>query len=168
MDGDPRLQKQFARDFRVRRSCLLIWLQYLQQHHQGYREVVVREDLLQRLPVDGSIADSIASQVADIPDCEAPQGPVEEAAEEEEDPSDADASAIPNLQITETELNALQSRLFNGTPDYKGVTVLEDMSRGAQAQHQMLLPSIRRTPINEFNYSQPLSCCSTPHEVRSG
>ncbi|KAK8913436.1 hypothetical protein VCV18_011442 [Metarhizium anisopliae] len=105
MDGDPRLQKQFARDFRVRRSCLLIWLRYLQQYHQGYREVVVREDLLQRLPVDGSIADSIAIQVADIPDREAPQGPVEEAAEEEEDPSDADASAIPNLQITETELN---------------------------------------------------------------
>ncbi|EXU95371.1 PIF1-like helicase [Metarhizium robertsii] len=148
MDGEPRPQQQFARDFR--------------RHHPGYREIVVREDLLQRLPVDGSIIESIVSQVADIPDSEAPHGPVAEAAEEEEEPSDADASAIPNLQVTETELNALQSRLFNGTPDYEGVTVLEDMSRGAQAQHQMSLPSIRRTPINEFNHSQPLLSLAFP------
>lgn len=33
MDGDHRLQQQFVRDFRVRRSCLLIWLRYLQHHH---------------------------------------------------------------------------------------------------------------------------------------
>ncbi|KAM4062076.1 hypothetical protein HRG_013536 [Hirsutella rhossiliensis] len=37
-----------------------------------------------------------------------PQGPVEEVVEE--DPSDADASAIPNLQITDTELNALHTQ----------------------------------------------------------
>ncbi|PON19971.1 hypothetical protein TGAM01_v211164 [Trichoderma gamsii] len=162
VDGDPLLQPQFARDFRVRRSCLLIWLQYLQRHHQGYREIVVREDFLQRLPVDGSIIDSIASQVADIPDSEAPQGPVEETADDGGDPSDADASAIPNLQVADTELNALQSRIFNGTPDYESMTVLEDMPRSAQAQHQMSLPSIRRTPINEFNHSQPLLSLAFP------
>ncbi|KAM4066114.1 ATP-dependent DNA helicase PIF1 [Hirsutella rhossiliensis] len=53
-------------------------------HHPGYRDIVV------------------------------PQGPVEEAMDE--DPSDADASAIPNLQVTDTELNALQSRFLNGSP----------------------------------------------------
>ncbi|KAM4062399.1 hypothetical protein HRG_013598 [Hirsutella rhossiliensis] len=55
MEGDPRFQQQFARDFRVRRSCLLTWLHYLRRHHPGYRDIVV------------------------------PQGPVEEASEE--DPS---------------------------------------------------------------------------------
>lgn len=109
---------------------------------------------LARLPVDGSIVDSITSQVADIRDSEAPQGPVEEAAEE--DPSDADASAIPNLQVTKTELNALQSRILNDTPDRELATDLEQMPRSAQNQHQMPFPSIRRTPINEFNHSQPL------------
>ncbi|KAM4066720.1 ATP-dependent DNA helicase PIF1 [Hirsutella rhossiliensis] len=80
VEGDPRFRQQFARDFRNR---------------------------LQRLPLDGSIVASIASQVADIADGEVPQGPVEEVVEE--DPSDADASAIPNLQVTDTELNALQT-----------------------------------------------------------
>ncbi|KAM4055501.1 ATP-dependent DNA helicase PIF1 [Hirsutella rhossiliensis] len=94
MEGDPRFQQQFARDFR--------------RHHPGYRDIVI------------------------------PQGPVEEALEE--DPCDADASAIPNLQVTDTELNALH----------------------AQAHHQMPLPSIRRTPIDEFNRSQPLLSLAFP------
>ncbi|KAM4064851.1 ATP-dependent DNA helicase PIF1 [Hirsutella rhossiliensis] len=108
MEGDPRFQQQFARDFRVRRSCLLTWLHYLRRHHPGYRDIVV------------------------------PQGPVEEASEE--DPFDADASAIPDLQVTDTELNALH----------------------AQAQHRMPLPSVRRTPIDEFNRSQPLLTLAFP------
>ncbi|KAM4060764.1 PIF1-like helicase [Hirsutella rhossiliensis] len=151
MEGDPRFQQQFARDFRVRRSCLLTWLYYLQRHHPGYRDIVVSQDRLQRLPLDGSIVASIASQVADIPDGEIPQGPVEEALEE--DPCDADASAIPNLQVTDTELNALQSRRMAN---------VEYMSHSAQAHHQMPLPSIRRTPIDEFNRSQPLLSLAFP------
>ncbi|KAM4056434.1 PIF1-like helicase [Hirsutella rhossiliensis] len=89
-----------------------------------------------------------------------PQGPVEEAMDE--DPSDADASAIPNLQVTDTELNALQSRFLNGTPDPERMADLEYMPRSAQAHHQMPLPSIRRTPINEFNRSQPLLTLAFP------
>ncbi|KAM4061343.1 ATP-dependent DNA helicase PIF1 [Hirsutella rhossiliensis] len=116
MEGDPRFQQQFARDFR--------------SHHPGYRDIVV------------------------------PQGPVEEAVDE--DPSDADASAISNLQATDTELNALQSRSLNGTLDPERVTDLEYMPRSAQAHHQMPLPSIRRTPINEFNRSQPLLTLASP------
>ncbi|KAM4062958.1 PIF1-like helicase [Hirsutella rhossiliensis] len=111
MEGSPRFRQQFARDLRVRRSCLLAWLHYLQRHHRGYRDIVVSQNRLHRLPLDGNIVDSIASQVADIPDGEVPKGPVEEAVEE--DPSDADASAIPNLQVTDTELNALQSRFLD-------------------------------------------------------
>ncbi|KJZ69231.1 hypothetical protein HIM_11381 [Hirsutella minnesotensis 3608] len=112
MEGDPRFQQQFARDFRVRRSCLLTWLHYLHRHHPGYRDIVVSQDRLKQL-LDGSAVASIASQVADVLDGEVPQGPVEE--DVEEDPSDADASAIPNLQVTDTELNALQSRFLDGT-----------------------------------------------------
>ncbi|KAI8710750.1 ATP-dependent DNA helicase [Fusarium sp. LHS14.1] len=160
MEGDPHFQQQFARDFRVRRSCLLTWLHYLQRHHPGYRDIVVRQDRLQRLPLDGSIVASISSQVADVPDGEVPQGPVEEAVEEE--PSDADASAIPNLQVTDVEFNALQSRFLHGTPDLERMADLEHMPPSAQAQHQMPLPSIRRTPINEFNRSQPLLTLAFP------
>ena len=36
------------------------------------------------------------------------------------------------------------------------------MPRSAQAQHQMPLPSIRRTPLNEFNCSQPLLTLAFP------
>ncbi|KAJ3454665.1 hypothetical protein MRS44_013265 [Fusarium solani] len=146
MEGDPHFQQQFARDFR--------------RHHPGYRDIVVRQDRLQRLPLDGSIVASVANQVADIPDGEAPQGPVEE--DVEEDPADADASAIPDLQVTDTELNALQSRLLHGTPDPERMADLEHIPPNAQAQHQMPLPSIRRTPINEFNRSQPLLTLAFP------
>ncbi|KAM4061713.1 PIF1-like helicase [Hirsutella rhossiliensis] len=118
MEGSPRFRQQFARDLR--------------RHHRGYRDIVVSQNRLHRLPLDGNIVDSIASQVADIPDGEVPKGPVEEAVEE--DPSDADASAIPNLQVTDTELNALQSRFLD----------------------------VRRTPIDEFNRSQPLLTLAFP------
>ncbi|EEU34852.1 uncharacterized protein NECHADRAFT_88370 [Fusarium vanettenii 77-13-4] len=128
MEGDPHFQQQFARDFR--------------RHHPGYRDIVVRQDRLQRLPLDGSIVASVASQVADIPDGEAPQGPVEE--DVEEDPVDVDASAIPNLQVTDTELNALQSRFLYGTPDPERMADLEYIPPNAQTQHQIPLPSIRR------------------------
>ncbi|KKP00882.1 hypothetical protein THAR02_07028 [Trichoderma harzianum] len=67
-----------------------------------------------------------------------------------------------DFRVADTELNALQSRIFNGTPDYESITVLKDMPRSAQAQHQMSLPSIRRTPINEFNHSQPLLSLAFP------
>ncbi|XP_044718765.1 PIF1-like helicase domain-containing protein [Hirsutella rhossiliensis] len=80
----------------------------------------------------------------------------------EEDPSDADASAIPNLQVTDTELNALQSRFLDGTPNPERMTDLEYMPRSAQTDHQMPLPSIRRTPIDEFNRSQPLLTLAFP------
>ncbi|KJZ71746.1 hypothetical protein HIM_08888 [Hirsutella minnesotensis 3608] len=142
MEGDPRFRQQFARDFR------------------GYRDIVVSQNRLQRIPLDGSIIASIASQVADIPDGEVPQGPVEGVVEE--DPTDADASAIPNLQVTDTELNALQSRFLDGTPNPERMTDLEYMPRSAQAHHQMPLPSIRRTPIDEFNRSQPLLTLAFP------
>ncbi|KAM4064224.1 ATP-dependent DNA helicase PIF1 [Hirsutella rhossiliensis] len=80
----------------------------------------------------------------------------------EEDPSDADASAIPNLQVSDTELNALQSRFLDGAPNPERMTDLEYMPRSAQTLHRMPLPSIRRTPIDEFNRSQPLLTLAFP------
>ncbi|XP_044721877.1 ATP-dependent DNA helicase PIF1 [Hirsutella rhossiliensis] len=134
MEGDPRFQQQFARDFRVRRSCLLTWLHYLRRHHPGYRDIVVSRDRLQRLPLDGSIVDSVASQVADI----------------------------PGGEVTDTELNALQSRFLNLAPDSERMADVEHMPPSAQAQHRMPLPSVRRTPIDEFNRSQPLLTLAFP------
>ncbi|KAM4060914.1 ATP-dependent DNA helicase PIF1 [Hirsutella rhossiliensis] len=129
MEGDPRFRQQFARDFRVRRSCLLAWLHYLQRHHPGYRDIAV------------------------------PQGPVEEAVEE--DPSDADASAIPNLQVSDTELNALQSRFLDGTPNPERMTDLEYMPRSANSPPDAAAFH-SQNPIDEFNRSQPLLTLAFP------
>ncbi|PHH85524.1 hypothetical protein CDD83_296 [Cordyceps sp. RAO-2017] len=118
------------------------------------------QNCLHRLPLDGGIVASIACQVADIPDSEIPQGPVEEGVKE--DPCDADASAITNLQITDAELDALQSRFLHGTPESEHVADLEHMPPSAQAQHRIPLPSIRKTPVDEFNRSQPLSTLAFP------
>ena len=69
--------------------------------------------------------------MANIPNGAVPQGPIKEAIEE--DPSDTDLTAIPNLQVTETELNALQSRFLNGSPNPKSLVNLKHMPRSAQA-----------------------------------
>ncbi|KAH0593438.1 hypothetical protein MHUMG1_08895 [Metarhizium humberi] len=91
---------------------------------------------------------------------EAPQGPAEEAAEEDQAMPTRQRSQI--CSFTETELNALQYRILNDTPDRELATDLEQMPRSAQNQHQMPFPSIRRTPINEFNHSQPLLSLAFP------
>lgn len=36
MDGDPRYQRQFRSDFRVRKGRMITWLQYLKEHHPDY------------------------------------------------------------------------------------------------------------------------------------
>ncbi|XP_044723702.1 ATP-dependent DNA helicase PIF1 [Hirsutella rhossiliensis] len=79
----------------------------------------------------------------------------------EEDPSDADASAIPNLQVSDTELNALQSRFLDGTPNPERMTDLEYMPRSANSPPDAAAFH-SQNPIDEFNRSQPLLTLAFP------
>jgi hypothetical protein len=47
------LRKQFAKDFRVRRSRIEQWLNWLKEHHPGYRDITINRSNIQQLPLNG-------------------------------------------------------------------------------------------------------------------
>ena len=51
----PFLEHQFERDFRVRRSAILIWLRFLRQNHPHYQNIAIDDEALNSLPEDGSV-----------------------------------------------------------------------------------------------------------------
>jgi hypothetical protein len=85
-----------------------------------------------------------------------------------EDDQECDEAAGPNLLINDTELTQLQGRVANQAAENVEQPPLEP--RRPQDAHQLSMPTIRRSPLNEFNKSQPLcplhvlGCtrCSTP------
>src|ERR1700761_9378130 len=59
-----RLRQQFRCQFRVRRSCVKQWLDWLKAQHPGYRDIVVSEERLAALPNDGDVLqDTIVQEV---------------------------------------------------------------------------------------------------------
>ena len=61
---NPKIQRQFSRDFRVRREAVRVWLEfwleYLRTNHPGYRDIEVDNAVLSQLPDDGTVIESIA------------------------------------------------------------------------------------------------------------
>jgi hypothetical protein len=41
---DPRYQRQFRTDFRVRRQHVLLWLHFLKANHPDYRHITIATD----------------------------------------------------------------------------------------------------------------------------
>jgi hypothetical protein len=64
--ANPLLQRQFVRDFHVRREAIHLWLQFLRQNHSGYAAIQIDQGNLSRLLESGSIADEIDTR--DFPD----------------------------------------------------------------------------------------------------
>jgi hypothetical protein len=56
---DHRLQRQFLRQHRVRRTYIAQWLHYLKRHHSGYRDVVIDEVTLSQLSDDDDVTDQL-------------------------------------------------------------------------------------------------------------
>src|SRR5439155_378545 len=76
--GRVQFQRQYARDFRVRRLCVLRWLRFLKDHHPDYRYITISDDRLAELPEDGDVSDSFLSVVDDAMDDENADQQVEE------------------------------------------------------------------------------------------
>src|SRR5271154_2066401 len=55
VEGDPRFQRQFRSDFRVRKGRVITWLRYLKDHHPDYRYITISPDRIDALPVDGDV-----------------------------------------------------------------------------------------------------------------
>ncbi|KAL6405434.1 ATP-dependent DNA helicase PIF1 [Ilyonectria robusta] len=82
-------------------------------------------------------------------------GPEED---QEAEPDLEDEAAVPDLFAKDTELDALRSILARESDADSGLTT----SFQAQAQHELQLPNIRHTPINEFNRSHALLSLAFP------
>ncbi|TVY65458.1 ATP-dependent DNA helicase pif1 [Fusarium oxysporum f. sp. cubense] len=145
------LSRQFTRQFRVRRQPVVIWLDYLRRHHPGYRCIVIDEERLNQLPQDGNVLDAIPQSQVEAADV----GPEED---QEAEPDLEDEAAVPDLLAKDTELDALRSILAGESEADSELST----SFQAQAQHELQLPNIRHTPINEFNRSHALLSLAFP------
>ena len=56
---DPRYQRQFRTDFRVRRQHVLTWLRFLKANHLDYRHITISTDRVTALPVNGNVSVSV-------------------------------------------------------------------------------------------------------------
>ncbi|KJK84688.1 hypothetical protein H633G_11596, partial [Metarhizium anisopliae BRIP 53284] len=81
-------------------------------------------------------------------------GPEED---QEAEPDVEDEAAVPDLLAKDTELDGLRS-ILAGEPEVDpGLATIE-----AETRHELQLPNIRRTPINEFNRSHALLSLAFP------
>lgn len=145
------MDRQFRRRFRVRRAVVQVWLEFLAANHPGYRGFVLRHDNLSQLPVDDTVFDQLTiHEVVDGGDVPADSGPVNEVGAEDAD--SFDEVAIPNMLIHESELGQLRGHLAPGpAPVDDGQVPIRPEE--PQAAHQLRMPSVRRTPLDEFNQS---------------
>ncbi|EED14664.1 conserved hypothetical protein [Talaromyces stipitatus ATCC 10500] len=102
-DADPRLQRQFINDFRVRRECITKWLAFLRSNHPGYRDITISQQAIDFLPRDSSVANDIFSQSIDPVEID-----LKDVSDEVEIPEHC---AVPDLIAQEDEITAIREQL---------------------------------------------------------
>jgi hypothetical protein len=111
IEGDPRFQRQFRSDFRVRKGRVIAWLRYLKDHYPDYRYITISLDRIDALPVDGDVSLSFTA----IIDYEDPL--VQPTSDEYIDqpvsaePPPNSQSIVPNLNITTTEVDLILNEI---------------------------------------------------------
>jgi hypothetical protein len=123
--NEPRYQRQFRMDFRVRRQCVLTWLYYLKANHPDYRHVTISADHVAALPVDGDVSLSVPYITDDTLDLTGPAEPPEQPLTTQ--------SAVLSLAQEATEAQLIMEHFTGPRPPVTGVPA----------------PSIRHTPIDE-------------------
>ncbi|KAI8408237.1 hypothetical protein FOFC_11175 [Fusarium oxysporum] len=103
------------------------------------------------LPEDGDVLDQVATAAVTDP-LSANLGNIEN---DDVEPDEVDQSAVPDLLPEDTEMEALRSHVLG---EERG----EHLPVRPSTQHQLEMPDIRRTPINEFNHSQALLSLAFP------
>ena len=53
--NDPNINRQFEKDYFVRRPAIEAWLSHLKRHHSGYQDIEIDLEALSQLLEDGSI-----------------------------------------------------------------------------------------------------------------
>ena len=158
-----RMDRQFRRRFRVRRHAVEAWLRFLQRYHRGYQDFSFNEDNLSQLPEDGDIYDQLniheVDESAEVQGADFGPATQGDAAEEGEIDDTVDEAAVPNLLVEESELQQLQGQAENAEQNNYDRVPLESAHLPA---NQLPMPSVRRTPLDEFNKSQRLLSLACP------
>lgn len=148
----PHMKRQFQKEFRVRRAAVQTWLEYLHEHHAGYRDIAIDEQSLSQLPSDGNIAADLITEQID-------ETTIEQFVQEVEgdDEFGWEGAAIPNFIAQQREADFLHNRLQGRRQQSPGPVPLQ-----LTAQHGIGIPEMRSTPINDFGMRQPLLSLAFP------
>jgi len=129
---NTRYRRQFQHDFRVRKKCILTWLQYLHAHYPDYKHVVISSERMDQLPADGDISHRLP--VLDVGDDDEGLDPREEV------PGVEDDSQLPNSEST----------VPNSCPEVTEVNqILQELTGENRRGINVPAPDIRTTPIDE-------------------
>ncbi|KAF2706208.1 hypothetical protein K504DRAFT_438267, partial [Pleomassaria siparia CBS 279.74] len=144
---DPRMERQFRDNYRVRRNVIKEWLYYLRANHPGYHGITIDSESLEALPEDGDVENDFVTRELDA-ETVINRSNIDpnDAADDELVP---DIGAIPDLHAENTELEILHAQL-----DAAGATVT--VGRQPRRAAHISMPTPKRTPISEFNKSQAL------------
>jgi len=140
MEGDPRYQRQFRYDFRVRRGRVITWLRYLKEHHPDYRYITISSNRIDALPVDEEVSSSFTSVIDDS------LIEVEDQLTSVEHPPPNAQSMVPDTNTTATEADLI----------LQGITGQRPVPSGLPA------PSIRMTPIDEASGKERIFAMAFP------
>jgi hypothetical protein len=64
-EDDDAINRQFRKDWKVRRAVVVEWLLYLKTNHPGYADVVIDDEAITSLPINGSVEHLIPTIVQD-------------------------------------------------------------------------------------------------------
>ena len=141
---DPRFQRQFIHDFRVRKGCILTWLRFLKAHHPDYRYITICNNRVQSLPDDGDVSHLLPTLDVGEDD---ELGPQEDVPSPEGDPQLPNTqSTVPNSSADDTEINQ----------------ILQELTGRSLRGMDVPAPSIRTTPIDEAAGTQRIFAMAFP------
>jgi ATP-dependent DNA helicase PIF1 len=161
--------RQFKNDYRVRKSAVKIWLDYLLRNHPGYSDVVIDAEKMDAFPTSDDVSDQLLQHLEEDEDVA-----VDLDNYPEEPP---EAAAIPDLHAERSEIAGLRRDYFDSSnPLHRPPTatadpdsdILQSTEQDELAgQHPAALPhlslgSIHATPINEFNRTQAIFSLAFP------
>ena len=134
---NPQLDRQFRRDYRVRQGAVRSWLSFLRYNHPGYRSITIDQQTLDQLPVNGDVMDQMTTRTVDAEEID------EVSAADIDDEQPPETAAVPDMAQEDSEMEELRRQL------------------GLERDH-LSMPSVRSTPLSEFNRSQSLLSWAFP------
>jgi hypothetical protein len=145
--ANPGLNRQFKKDYRVRRAAVTMWLEHLKRFHPGYADVEIDRATLAHLPEGGEVSDQFA--VHEMPAVDEDIDVSNLQIDEEEE---REVAAIPNLLAAHSELERMQR---DAAPGGRDEVARDEVAHLTQAP-------FRATPLREFNRSQALLSLAFP------